>query len=53
MDADGTVVALGHALLRGDRSRYLFRRTVDGAALAPVATTRPPRSPSPTHEPVA
>jgi GntR family transcriptional regulator len=34
-DADGVVLTLGHALLRGDRSRYLFRRTVDGASLAP------------------
>jgi GntR family transcriptional regulator len=33
MDAHGAVVALGHVLLRGDRSRYLFKRTVDGAAL--------------------
>ena len=36
-DVDGVVVALGHVLLRGDRSRYLFRRTVEGATLAPVA----------------
>jgi GntR family transcriptional regulator len=28
-DARGEVIALGHVLLRGDRSRYLFRRTVD------------------------
>lgn len=28
-DARGVVIALGHVLLRGDRSRYLFRRTVD------------------------
>lgn len=47
VDDQGVVVALGHALLRGDRSRYLFRRTVDGASLAPggvltepVSTTR-------------
>jgi GntR family transcriptional regulator len=39
-DDQGVVVTLGHALLRGDRSRYLFRRTVDGASLAPVATDR-------------
>jgi GntR family transcriptional regulator len=32
-DAHGVVVALGHVLLRGDRSRYLFKRTVDGLAL--------------------
>jgi GntR family transcriptional regulator len=37
-DAEGVVVALGHALLRGDRSRYLFRRTVDGASLAPAGS---------------
>jgi hypothetical protein len=35
-DEQGIVVALGHVLLRGDRSRYLFRRTVDGASLAPT-----------------
>jgi GntR family transcriptional regulator len=28
-DTHGVVVALGQVLLRGDRSRYLFRRTVD------------------------
>lgn len=28
-DAFGSVIALGHVLLRGDRSRYLFKRTVD------------------------
>jgi GntR family transcriptional regulator len=26
---DGVVVALGHVLLRGDRSRYIYRRTVE------------------------
>ena len=31
-DAKGVVVALGHVLLRGDRSRYLFKRTVESAA---------------------
>ena len=36
-DDKGVVVALGHVLLRGDRSRYLFRRMVDGASLAPGA----------------
>ena len=34
MDAHGVVVALGHVLLRGDRSRYLFKRTVEGPGLA-------------------
>ncbi len=34
-DANGVVVSLGQVLLRGDRSRYLFRRTVDGPGLAP------------------
>ena len=29
MDADGTVLALGHVLLRGDRSRYIYKRTVE------------------------
>ncbi len=28
-DANGVVVALGHVLLRGDRSRYLYKRTVE------------------------
>ncbi len=28
-DSDGIVVALGHVLLRGDRSRYLYKRTVE------------------------
>ncbi len=27
MDADGVIVAFGQVLLRGDRSRYLFKRT--------------------------
>jgi GntR family transcriptional regulator len=31
-DAEGTVLALGHVLLRGDRSRYIYRRTVDSPA---------------------
>ena len=30
-DADGTVLALGHVLLRGDRSRYIYKRTVESA----------------------
>lgn len=34
IDSHGVVVALGHVLLRGDRSRYLFRRTVEGAGIA-------------------
>ncbi len=28
-DAAGVVVALGHVLLRGDRSRYIYKRTVE------------------------
>jgi GntR family transcriptional regulator len=28
-DSDGVVVALGHVLLRGDRSRYIYTRTVE------------------------
>jgi len=28
-DSSGVVVALGHVLLRGDRSRYLYKRTVE------------------------
>lgn len=31
-DADGTVLALGHVLLRGDRSRYIYKRTVESSA---------------------
>ena len=31
-DSAGVVVALGHVLLRGDRSRYLYKRTVETAA---------------------
>jgi GntR family transcriptional regulator len=38
-DTFGTAVTLGHVLLRGDRSRYLFRRTVEG--LSP-AVDQPP-----------
>jgi GntR family transcriptional regulator len=41
-DASGVVVSLGQVLLRGDRSRYLFRRTVDGPALAPGDVAMPP-----------
>jgi GntR family transcriptional regulator len=33
-DLDGVVVALGQVLLRGDRSRYLFKRRVDAPDLA-------------------
>ena len=28
-DSTGVVVALGHVLLRGDRSRYLYKRTIE------------------------
>lgn len=28
-DSNGVVVALGHVLLRGDRSRYIYKRTVE------------------------
>jgi GntR family transcriptional regulator len=31
-DASGVVVALGHALLRGDRSRYIYKRVVETPA---------------------
>jgi GntR family transcriptional regulator len=31
-DATGVVVALGHVLLRGDRSRYIYQRTVESPA---------------------
>ena len=31
IDVDGVVVALGHVLLRGDRSRYIYKRTVETA----------------------
>lgn len=33
-DIHGVVVAFGQVLLRGDRSRYLFKRTVSGERLA-------------------
>jgi GntR family transcriptional regulator len=39
-DASGVVLALGHVLLRGDRSRYLFRRTVDTAIPGPGSSRR-------------
>lgn len=35
-DAKGTVLALGHVLLRGDRSRYIYKRTVDSLADRPL-----------------
>jgi GntR family transcriptional regulator len=41
-DVHGVVVALGQVLLRGDRSRYLFKRTVDGASLATRGSIPPP-----------
>ncbi len=31
-DSSGAVVALGHVLLRGDRSRYIYKRTVETAS---------------------
>ncbi len=37
-DAHGVVVALGHVLLRGDRSRYIYKRTVETAPAAPTST---------------
>ncbi len=33
-DEHGVVVAFGQVLLRGDRSRYLFKRTISGERLA-------------------
>ena len=58
LDDHGLVVALGQVLLRGDRSRYLFRRTVDGAALAAAARptnapSRPPKTGARSAKPVA
>ena len=47
-DVHGVVVALGQVLLRGDRSRYLFRRTVDeglGVRRSPGAP-RAPQAPA-------
>jgi GntR family transcriptional regulator len=38
-DADGTVLALGHVLLRGDRSRYIYKRTVESSAGRAADTT--------------
>ena len=46
-DVHGVVVALGQVLLRGDRSRYLFRRTVDEVGL------RARRSPDSVRAPLA
>ncbi len=46
-DRLGTVVTLGHVLLRGDRSRYLFRRTVEG--LAPDGAGGPGHVDGPRH----
>ena len=37
-DAAGVVVALGHVLLRGDRSRYIYKRTIETAT---ERSTRP------------
>jgi GntR family transcriptional regulator len=34
-DSSGVVVALGHVLLRGDRSRYLYKRTVETPSTDP------------------
>ena len=38
-DANGVVVALGHVLLRGDRSRYIYKRTVERPAARRPHTT--------------
>lgn len=51
-DASGVVVALGHALLRGDRSRYIYKRIVETPAQraprAPVGRrSRPPAQRTP------
>jgi GntR family transcriptional regulator len=35
LDVDGEVLALGQVLLRGDRSRYLFRRTIEASSDQP------------------
>lgn len=35
-DSNGVVVALGHVLLRGDRSRYLYKRTVETVPAAHI-----------------
>jgi GntR family transcriptional regulator len=48
-DVHGVVVAFGQVLLRGDRSRYLFKRTVDSSGLA--ARGQPGESRSPTSSP--
>ena len=44
-DANGVVVALGHVLLRGDRSRYIYKRTVETRRHGPEppAAERPRR----------
>ena len=54
-DADGTVLALGHVLLRGDRSRYIYRRTVESPADRandPIADGTMRRLPRATTPPV-
>ena len=53
-DASGAIVALGHVLLRGDRSRYIYKRTVETTSNGPSRplvddptgrhTRRPPRT---------
>lgn len=40
-DATGVIVALGHVLLRGDRSRYFYKRTVETRSTRPTRPTRP------------
>ncbi len=53
-DADGTVLALGHVLLRGDRSRYIYKRTVDPSAdrsADPTADGTMRRLPRPSPSP--
>ena len=54
-DASGVVVALGHVLLRGDRSRYIYKRTVETASTRPnrpaldgTMRRRTPRPPAAT-----
>jgi GntR family transcriptional regulator, N-acetylglucosamine utilization regulator len=46
IDSAGVVIALGHVLLRGDRSRYLYKRVVDRSSApekqSPVRGSRAP-----------
>jgi DNA-binding GntR family transcriptional regulator len=55
-DDAGVVLVLGHVLLRGDRSRYLYKRVVEPASMTGArhdayGTIRRPASTAPLREP--